>query len=243
MRPSALADGLIGLLRFPVLLAAVLLVWPVGVAVVRVAGRAGADPWPAVVFLLAAAGCVLVGVRLGRHRVGFGHFGTLEHEIGHAVIALATFHPLKGASVRRDSGHVSYASVSGGNWLIGIAPYLLPLVPLAAIVAMSVLTLDATLIAAAGVGAATGWHVLATMYETKPSQPDLVELGRFTWVPLVAVGNPLVLLLLFAWASGGDAGVAAAWSDLVEVSTAIAAQGWERLPEGWTAGDLPGIPS
>jgi hypothetical protein len=227
MGPSALCDTLIWLLRIPAILLAVLAAWPLVVAASRLASRAAASPDLPLVFLGVVVACTALGIRLGRHRRGFGHLGTLEHEAAHAIVALATFHPITGGSVRRDSGHVTYATVTGGNWLIGIAPYVLPLVPLAAVIGVTAAQLDATVAGALIVGTATSWHLLATLSETRAFQPDLQRLGRLTWMPVVTAANVLEILLLIGWVLAGPTGARAVLTDigtvLAEVVTAARA--------------------
>ncbi|AXV09806.1 hypothetical protein DVS28_b0036 (plasmid) [Euzebya pacifica] len=220
--PSLLCDLTIGLLRIPTVLGCVLLAWPLSLAAARLAIRAAQAPAGPTVLLLVATTCTAAGIKYGRHRTGFGHLGTLEHEAAHAIVALATFHPITGASVRRDSGHVTYASVTGrGNWLIGIAPYILPLVPLAAIIGTTAAGLGGSPLAAAAVGAAAGWHILATLAETRGHQPDLQRLGRPTWVPVVLAVNTTQVLLTIGWAAAGTTGAADVITDLHHTSRAI----------------------
>ena len=220
--PSLLCDLTIGLLRIPAILSCVLLAWPLGIAAARLVIRAADAPVGPTVLLAAAATCTAAGIRYGRHRTGFGHLGTLEHEAAHAIVALATFHPISGASVRRDSGHVTYASITGrGNWLIGIAPYVLPIVPLTAIIGTTAAGLGGSLVAAVTVGVATGWHVLATLAETRAAQPDLQRLGRPTWVPIVLAVNGAQVLLTIGWATAGTAGAADVVADLRHAAGSI----------------------
>ena len=220
--PSLLCDLTIGLLRIPAILGCILLAWPLGLAAARLAIRTAEAPAGPAVLLAAAATCTAAGIRYGRHRTGFGHLGTLEHEAAHAIVALATFHPITGASVRRDSGHVTYASVTGrGNWLIGIAPYILPIVPLAAIIGTTAAGLGGSPAAAATVGAATGWHILATLAETRAHQPDLQRLGRPTWVPIVLAVNTAQVLLTIGWAAAGTAGAADVLADLTHTAGSL----------------------
>lgn len=220
--PSLLCDLLIGLLRIPAVLGCILLAWPLGIATARLAGRVTGNATGPAVLLATAAACIVLGIRHGRHRTGFGHLGTLEHEAAHALIALATFHPITGASVRRDSGHVTYASVTGrGNWLIGIAPYILPIVPLAAIIGTTAAGLGGSLVAAGLVGTAVGWHVLATLAETRSHQPDLQRLGRPTWVPVTLAVNTALVLLTIGWAAAGTAGAADVIADLHQAANSL----------------------
>src|SRR5687767_6418082 len=117
---GALANGvdrLLAWLKWPVAIAAVILLPGLAVALARVVRAIAQAPQPALAFLAGAVGFVLVWLVLLRRRALTSFVMTLEHELTHALVAWLTFHRVvEFRATLRSGGHVRF--LGRGNWLI-----------------------------------------------------------------------------------------------------------------------------
>jgi hypothetical protein len=125
------------------------------------------------------AGCALYAVLwrlVFRHRVFGTLLSTFEHELTHALFALATLHPVTGfrATAHR-GGHVSLRG--RGNWLITIAPYFFPTACVFVGLMSWLVSVGSTVWSSGLMGFAFAYHVVSTKEETHPGQSDLRRVG------------------------------------------------------------------
>lgn len=192
-------DRLLGLLKWPVAIAAVILAPGLVYALYFVIRELAAAPRSCAPFLVGAAAYAAFWFAFGSRRLGF--WATLEHELTHAIFAWATFHPVVGfrASLR-GGGHIRY--LGRGNWLIAIAPYFFPTVSLIAIAALTWAPGHHLALGGAVLGVTVAYHALSTWSETHRHQTDLREVGWLFCVPFLIAANAFVFGLLLAYACG-----------------------------------------
>jgi len=196
---ARILDRLLGVLKWPIAIAALILAPGLVYALYFVVLGIAAAPGTCVPFLLGAAAYALAWLVLGGRRLGF--WVTLEHELTHALFAWATFHPVVGfrASLR-GGGHIRY--LGRGNWLIAIAPYFCPTLSLFAIAALTWAPGHHLVLGGAVLGVTVAYHVLSTWSETHRHQTDLREVGWLFCLPFLVAANAFVLGLLLAYACG-----------------------------------------
>ena len=200
MNPIArLFDRLLGILKWPIAIAALILAPGLLYALTYVVRGIAAAPGTCVPFLLGAGGYALLWFLLGNRRLGF--WTTLEHEFTHALFAWATFHRVVGfRASMRGGGHIRY--LGHGNWLIAIAPYFFPTLSLIAIAVLSWMPPHHLWIGGAVLGVTIAYHALSTWSETHRHQTDLREAGWLFCVPFLVSANAFVFGLLIAYACG-----------------------------------------
>ena len=159
-------------------------------------------------FILGAGGYVLVWLALFRRHFAGSFFSTLEHELTHAVVALATFHPVSSTRATwNDGGSMSYSG--GDNWLITIAPYFLPTLSIGLIIGLYGFLDSDTSWPAAVLGVTIAYHVTSTWLETHAQQTALQEVGfpfAFLFLP---TANLLCYGLLITFSRKGLSGIEA----------------------------------
>ena len=118
---------------------------------------------------------------------------TLEHEITHALFAWMTFHSVGGLKLTWANGGEIKVFGGEGNWLIIIAPYFFPTVPLI------VLTFNLAVPQIFGghfgfvMGLSLGFHFIATLKETRFDQPDLKKVGYWFACFFLPAANALCI--------------------------------------------------
>lgn len=212
-------DLILGLIKWPVALLALALLVPTAQAFGDVARQIGAQPDRLWFFLAGAGGYVLV-VKILLRRTWFGtYFSTLEHELTHALFGLATIHKVGNFRVtRNDGGHVE---ILGGNWLISIAPYFFPTLSVALIAIAAWLPAAALRWVDVALGASVGYHLVSTLRETHPAQPDLRYTGRIFALAFLPAANLFVYGVLLSYALGDGGGLTAHVDSVVAHARAL----------------------
>ncbi|MBM74161.1 MAG: hypothetical protein CMK59_02065 [Proteobacteria bacterium] len=128
---------------------------------------------------------------------------TFIHEFNHAVVALITLHRISDfhASYRK-GGHVRYVG-GEGNWLITIAPYVVPTISLFCVVLQAFCENYSWYWFV--FGAALGFDVICVWRECHLEQTDLKELGFLFSLIVIPLSNLIVLSSVFIWMQGGTA--------------------------------------
>ena len=126
---------------------------------------------------------------------------TFIHELNHAVVAILTLHRIRDfhASYRR-GGHVKYVG-GEGNWLITIAPYIVPTCSL--ICGGSRMFFEEQSWFLFVFGIALGFDVICVWRECHREQTDLKELGFLFSLITIPLINLIVLSGIFLWMKGG----------------------------------------
>ena len=135
---SCALDRFINALKWPVAVVSILILPWALMASLRLAARIWTQPTPVLAFILGLVAYSAAWHLLFRHRLFGTFFSTLEHELTHAIFALATFHPIEQLrSTFTRGGHVKYwLYKSSGNWLITISPYFVPTLSFALILVL-----------------------------------------------------------------------------------------------------------
>lgn len=209
---GAMIDLVLGVLKWPIALAALALLPGVAQAFWDLVRLSVAHPGPLWFFLAGAGGYVLL-FEVALRRTWFGSaVSTLEHELTHALFALATVHKVgKLRITRHDGGHVE---VLGGNWLISLAPYFFPTVTIAVMVVNTFLPASYLRGADVVLGLSVAYHLCSTIRETHPRQPDLRYAGRIFALALLPTANLFMYGVVLGHA-GGDAATFGGFVDAI----------------------------
>jgi hypothetical protein len=140
---------------------------------------------------------------------------TLEHELTHALFALATFRTVTGLTTSwKSGGHVTFEGRA--NWLILTAPYFFPTVSVAVMALAMVTASQFHDTMGAVLGATVAYHVTSTWRETHPGQSDLQRVS----LPFACLFLPGANLLGYAsvihFTWGGWIECRGFWTDSLE---------------------------
>jgi hypothetical protein len=199
-------DRIVNLLKWPTAIVALIVLPKAALALLQVVRSALASPKELLPLFAGLGGYLLLWRLLLRRRPFGAFFSTLEHELTHALFALATFHPVTGlwATFRR-GGRMSFRG--DGNWLITIAPYFFPTSALAVLLVSSFLDERWRSTATAVLGAALGYHLTSTYEETHAGQTDLKLAGWVFSVMFLPAANLISLGAILSFAAGGTDGL------------------------------------
>ena len=198
---TKLIDFIINILKWPIALASLLSIYPIGKAVLQFFDF---GPW--LFYLLGGGLLYLITSRIfvGKKRQGW--ISTLEHELTHALFALITLHPVSSIQTTENRGGVIYYS-GGSNWLIVISPYFFPTFSFALILIMEVFGATNIWLGNLLLGFTIFYHLISTKHELHKGQTDLQETGfLFAWLFLPGA-NLLSFGILFAFCQGGLDGI------------------------------------
>lgn len=125
---------------------------------------------------------------------------TLEHELTHGIVALLFLHPPSTLHVtERKGGHIR---LKQSNWMISLAPYLLPLWTAIAALLMLIVEEDLVSIFLTITLFLYGIFLSRLMSELHPKQTDLRESGLFHSYLVVALFHLLLLPTMIFLAAG-----------------------------------------
>jgi hypothetical protein len=199
MSPSATIDRVVRWLKWPVAIACLVFLPGVFYALSFVARDVAQRPATLAPLLAGAAAFVVVWRVLLLPKASRHAVVTLEHELTHAVFALVTLHRVTALrTTLAAGGHVRYAG--RGNWLVTIAPYVVPL--FACAVAAASQWLDAPRAFSGLFGATLAWNVIANWAPSHRHHGDHREVGAVFAFVVIACANALVLGLALAYATG-----------------------------------------
>lgn len=198
MTASGWVDRLIGWLKWPVAFLSLIflpgVVYALGFVVRDLVGRPGAL-LPLLVGAAAFVGFWIVVLlpKSSRHPVV-----TWEHELTHSLFALISGHRITGLRASlRGGGHVGYAG--RGNWLIAIAPFVVPLFALVVMVLAH--WVHRPQVISALLGFTLAWNVIGNWSSTHRHHGDHREAGAIFSFLFVAAANLLVLGLALNYAT------------------------------------------
>jgi hypothetical protein len=222
---SRFCDALLAWLKWPIAVLAALALPGAARAFGHLALVEARHPAALVPLALGAGGWLALWLLVLRRRFAGSFFSTLEHELTHALFALATFHPIVDLGASWSSGgHVRYRG--GTNWLIAVAPYFFPTLAIAVALGTAWLPHVAPGPGHALLGAAFGYHLTSTWRETHAGQPDLREAGRLFSILFLPSANLVACGLVLGGALGGRGAMAAFWSSTAARTTALATALW-----------------
>ena len=173
---SNIFDTSLDLLKWPTAIAAVVVLPGTIQALWQLLGQITNAPAPLYPFLIGFIGYFLAWKFFFRHHFTGSFLSTLEHELTHAIIAIATFHPVTGISSSwKDGGKMTYSGK--GNWLITIAPYFLPTISVVLALSTIIIPDFLELYIGYALGATIAYHMTSTWRETHRGQTDLQKVG------------------------------------------------------------------
>lgn len=159
--------------------------------------------FPADIFSLAYSKMFLLGTLIGivfwkifGKKLSF--FAVFEHELTHMLVGLIFFKKPKGLWVDERSG----ATYIGGNFFVTLAPYYFPtfsylILPLYFIIKPTFYSNFFVIL-----GFITGYHILSTIQEAHPQQPDLLRYSLAFSYSFSLFGNIIFLGYLFYFSVG-----------------------------------------
>ena len=138
-----------------------------------------------------------------------GKTETLEHEITHALFAMATLHPVERIELK-ETGGGSMTFSGEGNWLIAIAPYFFPLAAFTmmffAIAVKQAIGYSPDWIYI-GLGMTVCYNLFSFAEQTHPQQTDFKVVGYLFTICFLPGANCLTFGTIFSFAERGWNGV------------------------------------
>ncbi len=137
----------------------------------------------------------------------------LAHEFVHAIFALLTFHRVSKVNVKDDNSGGSMTFKGEGNWLIVIAPYFFPLLPMFYMIVASLYAayfpLNKTLVITMHLllGFFTGYHLDMVVSQIHEKQTDLPKVTYKFCVMFLPAANLWAVEMIMAFNSKGWEGV------------------------------------
>lgn len=130
---------------------------------------------------------------------------TTTHEITHAIVGILCLHEIHSMSVNGGSGQVTHSG-RGGDILISLAPYCMPIFTFA-FMALSLLgAADKLFIFHLLIGFTLGFHLLCCWEQTRLYQTDIKRQGYVRAIMFIAIGwlfNATLILLTISRGVGG----------------------------------------
>ena len=172
---TLLIDQIINALKWPMAVLSLLCLPAIGPifleSITRILSPQYAGLWVGIV------GYIVLHQAVFRRRLFGSWLPTLEHELTHAIFAWLTFHSVGGLKLTWSKGGEIKVYDGQSNWLIVIAPYFFPTVPL--VVLALHLIWPQVFAGHFGVimGLCLGFHLIATVKETRLDQPDIKKVG------------------------------------------------------------------
>ncbi|MEY3393921.1 MAG: hypothetical protein RL346_157 [Verrucomicrobiota bacterium] len=126
------------------------------------------------------------------------------HELTHAVCVKCFGGKVYGMEWSSKGG---YVTTDKSNWVISLSPYFVPFWSVVAVVLYAVPSMfweipeDVDLVFYGIMGASWAFHMAWTAWMIPRDQPDLHDSGMFLSLVLILLGNLLVLIALFCFAS------------------------------------------
>ena len=198
MKVSSWIDRVLALLKWPI--AIVSLVFLPGVVyaltfVVRDIARRPSSATP----LLAGAGAFLImWLAVLRPRPSRHYLVTFEHELTHALFAWLTLHRVSGLrAALRGGGHARYEG--RGNWLIAMAPFVIPTSSLIVIAIAG--WIHSPRLLSGLLGLTLTWTAVGNWSSTHRHHGDHREAGTLFAFLFVTCANLLVLGIVLAYAT------------------------------------------
>jgi len=198
MNVSAGVDRVVGWLKWPLALVSLVFLPGVIYALGFVARDIARRPASIVPTLAGAGAFVVLWLAVLLPKRSRHHLVTLEHELTHWLLALITLHRVSGLrAALTGGGHVRY--MGRGNWLIAIAPFVVPTASLIVIALAG--WLHSPRLLSALLGATLAWNVVANWAPVHRHHGDHREVGAVFSFLFVTCANGLVLGLVLAYAT------------------------------------------
>jgi hypothetical protein len=195
---SAGIDRVIGWLKWPVAFISLVFLPGMLYALTFVAGDLVRRPSALLPLLVGAGAFLLLWLVLLRPNTARHYLVTLEHELTHILFSLITLHRVAGIRAALvGGGHARYAG--RGNWLIAIAPFVVPLFSVLVVVLAG--WIDRPRVISGLLGFTLAWNIVANWAPAHRHHGDHREAGRIFSFLFVTCANLLLLGLVLAYAT------------------------------------------
>jgi hypothetical protein len=182
-------DFILALLKWPAAIVSLLLLPGSAMAAMELIGEILSYPSPLIWFFIGLVGYLTAWKILFKRQLSGSFIPTLVHELTHALVALATFHPVTNIDATwRDGGKMSYRGK--GNWVITIAPYFVPTASLSLVIIMILMPGWLVVWVEGLLGVTVAFHLTSTWTKIHSGQRDLQEVGfpfAFMFLPAANV--------------------------------------------------------
>ena len=197
---AAILDFILALLKWPTAIVSLLLLPGSSMAAWELIGEIFLYPAPLLWFFIGLVSYLTAWQLLFKRQL-FGSFlSTLEHELTHALVALATFHPVtKIYTTWHDGGKILYRGK--GNWMITTAPYFFPTASVSLAIIMIFLPGWLEFWIEGFLGVTVAFHLVSTWTETHRGQRDLQKVGFLFVFMFLPAANVIWygLIIEFCW--------------------------------------------
>jgi len=147
-------------------------------------------------------------------------FGTLEHELTHAIFAILSLNRVTALNATGHAGGVMHYQ-GYSNWIITLSPYFVPSLSLLMLLILSLAKTTHLPFLMLLMGITIAYHFLSTWEETHFQQPDLKQSGwLFVWLFLPTANVLMLLILLTALPNDGLSTARSLdylWQDVLEL--------------------------
>ena len=150
-------------------------------------------------FFLIGFGVFLVLWFAGFKRNHF--FSTFEHELTHLVMGLLFFKKITRFHATEDEG--GHIALHGSNFLITLAPYFLPTIPLLLLPMFLIINVEFYKYFYAVLGFFTSYHVFSTLQEFGFHQTDITKTGKVFSCIFLVFANIVCYGFLITFVIGG----------------------------------------
>ncbi len=199
MKVADTIDRVITVLKWPIAVISLIFLPGVVYAMTFVIRDIARRPAATVPLLVGAGAFLLVWLVLLRPKTSRHPVVSFEHELTHTLFAWLTLHRVTGlAATLRGGGHVGY--VGRGNWLLAIAPFVVPLFTLIVIAVGQYVHSPRVIVGLLGFTLA--WNVVGNWMPPHRHHGDHREAGTIFSFLFVTCANLLVLGVVLAYATG-----------------------------------------
>ena len=132
------------------------------------------------------------------------------HEMTHLLTGLLFLHPPRLLVATEDGGRVE---LYGGNFLVSLAPYCVPLMPLAIMAFSPLIDPQYRPHLFVVLGFCSGCHLVSVAQQFRFYQPDIRQTGPLFSILFCSLGNLVFLTMLVGFLARGPAGIADALLD------------------------------
>ncbi|CAN5920036.1 hypothetical protein BH11MYX3_BH11MYX3_34370 [soil metagenome] len=198
MSTSSGLDRVIGWLKWPVAFISLIFLPGMFYALSFVARDIAHRPSALVPLLVGAAAFLVVWLVLLLPKTSRHYLVTLEHELTYILFSLVTLHRVAGVRAALvGGGHARYEG--RGNWLIAIAPFVVPVFSIIVVVIAS--GVHQPRVISGVLGFTLTWNVIGNWATAHRHHGDHREAGRIFSFLFVTCANLLVLGLVLAYAT------------------------------------------
>ncbi len=188
-------NWLLGIIKYPVAIVMALLTWELIGILWEMILAIKAEQEIADYFFMGMALYILVWFVLFRQRFG-RMLMILEHEFIHALFSLLTFNRVVEIRANIVRGHILH--LSGGNWLMTIAPYFFSLSGVVIIFLLQIASPQYYPILVGALGYVLTHHLHTLTVMLSPHQSDIKEVGYLFSILFLPSANLLMVIALLS---------------------------------------------